>query len=204
MKWTKNIYNWVLDWSESPYGTIALFFLAFTESFFFPVPPDILLIALALGTASKSFKFAVVCLFGSVSGAFIGYGIGHFACLTSTGGFTSFAYFIFSYIPGFSHEFFYRTKTLFNQWDFWIIFTAGFAPIPYKYFTISSGVFDMNLPLFFMASLISRSIRYFFIAWLVWKFGHSIKHFIDKYFKSLAFGFTFILIGGFILIRIFT
>ena len=203
MNWLKQMYNWVLKWAETPYGPLALFILAFVESIFFPIPPDVLLIALALGSSTKAFRFALNCTIGSVSGAFVGYAIGHFAWITSSGEFTGFANFFFNNIPGFSVGLFNSIKALFIEWDFWIIFTAGFTPIPYKVFTITSGVFDINIIMFFIASLISRGARFFLVAFLIWKFGPSIKRFIEKYFNMLAMGFTVVLIGGFVAIKYF-
>jgi membrane protein YqaA with SNARE-associated domain len=201
--WLKKMYDWVLKWAETPYGPMALFILAFAESVFFPVPPDVLLIALALGSTKKSFRFAVSCTVGSVSGAFVGYAIGHFVWITTNGEFTGFAYFFFNHIPGFSVSLFNSIKALFNQWDFWAIFTAGFTPIPYKVFTIASGVFDIDLMMFFIASVISRGARFFLVAFLIWKFGPGIKRFLEKYFNMIALGFTVCLLGGFILIKFF-
>lgn len=190
MKLLKKVYDWVLHWADTPYGPLSLFILAFTESIFFPVPPDVLLIALALGCISKSYTFALCCTIGSVSGAFIGYAIGHFAWISSTGSFTVLANFFFNNIPGFSNNLFNNIKMLFNEWDFWVIFTAGFTPIPYKVFTIASGVFDIDIIIFFVASVISRGARFFLVAFLLWKFGPSIKTFIEKYFNIMAIGFT--------------
>jgi membrane protein YqaA with SNARE-associated domain len=201
MKWLKKLYNWVLTWAGTPYGPAALFILAFAESIFFPIPPDVLLIALALGSTQKSFRFALTCTIGSVSGAFVGYAIGHFAWISDNGEFTGFANFFFNNIPGFSINLFNGIKALFNQWDFWVIFTAGFTPIPYKVFTISSGVFDLNLLMFFIASFISRGARFCLVAFLIWKFGPNIKRFIQRYFNLFALGFTACLIGGFVLIK---
>jgi len=201
MKWIKRLYDWVLKWAESPYGTLALFILAFIESVFFPVPPDVLLIALALGGIAKSFKFALICSIGSVSGAIVGYTLGHFLWLQPDGDFTNFANFFFENIPGFTTDLYNSIKALYDEWNFWVIFTAGFTPIPYKVFTITSGVFDINFVLFLIASIISRSARFFLVAGLIWKFGPSIKKFIDKYFNWLALAFTVLLIGGFVLIK---
>jgi membrane protein YqaA with SNARE-associated domain len=203
MNWIKKMYGWVLKWAETPYGPLALFILAFSESVFFPVPPDILLIALALGSMGKAFRFAFYCTIGSVSGAFIGYAIGHFAWISASGEFTGFASFFFNNIPGFSVSLFNNIKTLFNQWDFWVIFTAGFTPIPYKVFTVTAGVFDINLMMFFIASIVSRGARFFLVAWLIWKFGPGIKKFLEKYFNLLAFGFTACLIVGFVAVKYF-
>ncbi len=197
----KKTYDWVLGWAETPYGALALFLLAFAESVFFPIPPDVLLIALALGSQAKSFRFALNCTLGSVMGAFVGYGLGYYTWISTSGEFTAFANFFFNNIPGFTVGLYESIRTLFNEWDFWIIFTAGFTPIPYKVFTITAGAFDINLFMFFIASVISRGARFFLVAWLIWKFGPSIKRFIEKYFNALAMGFTGLLIGGFVLIK---
>jgi membrane protein YqaA with SNARE-associated domain len=201
MKFVRNIYDWVLAWAESKYGPLALFILAFAESSFFPIPPDVLLIALAIGATQKSFRFALNCTIASVLGALAGYSIGNFAWIGSNGEFTSFANFFFTHIPGFTHEIYEKIQLMYQEWDFWVIFTAGFTPIPYKVFTITSGVFDINLLMFILASIISRGARFFLIAFLIWKYGASIKAFIDKYFNILAVGFTVLLIGGFVLIK---
>jgi membrane protein YqaA with SNARE-associated domain len=197
----KKMYDWVLKWSETPYGPLALFILAFVESVFFPIPPDILLIALALGSQKKSFLFALNCTIGSVLGAFVGYGLGYFTWIGANGEFTGFANFFFNNIPGFTIGLYESIRQLYNEWDFWVIFTAGFTPIPYKVFTVTAGAFDINLFMFFLASIISRGARFFLVAFLIWKYGPSIKQFIERYFNTLAMGFTGILIGGFVVIK---
>lgn len=200
MQIIRKLYDWVLHWAETPYGPAALFLLAFAESSFFPIPPDALLIALALGVRTKSFKFAAICTFGSVIGALVGYGIGHFVWWNGVE-FSSVANFFFAKVPGFTQELFFRVKTLYDEWNFWIIFTAGFTPIPYKVFTITGGAFSINLILFLLASIVSRAGRFFLVSFLIWKFGPQIKNFIDKYFNWLAIAFTVLLIGGFVGIR---
>ncbi|MEJ2196561.1 MAG: hypothetical protein P8X73_17130 [Ignavibacteriaceae bacterium] len=84
MKFLRKLYDWVLHWAETPYGPAALFVLAFAEASFFPIPPDALLIALVLGVTQKAFKFATICLVGSVTGALLGYAIGHFLWFLTT------------------------------------------------------------------------------------------------------------------------
>lgn len=197
----KRIYNWVLKWANTPYASSALFILAFVESVFFPVPPDALLLVLVLGCRSKFFRYAMNCTIGSVAGALVGYCLGHFIWLNPSGEFSWFANLFFNNIPGFSTDLFYNIKQLFEKWDFWIIFTAGFTPIPYKVFTVSAGVFDLNLIMFVLASLISRGARFFLLAFLLWKYGESIKHFLDKYFNMIVLGLTVCLIGCIIIIK---
>jgi membrane protein YqaA with SNARE-associated domain len=201
MKLLRNLYNWVLHWSQTPYGTAALFLLAFAESSFFPVPPDALLIALVLGSTKKAFRFATVCLMGSVAGALLGYVIGHFLWWTPSNEFTGIANFFFNNIPGFTPEEFFKIQDLYIKYDFWIIFTAGFTPLPYKVITISSGAFNINIVMFIIASIISRGARFFLVAALIWKYGPQIKSFIDKYFNWLAIAFTILLIGGFFVLN---
>ena len=197
----KNLYNWVLNWSNSKYGVVALALMAVSEASFFPIPPDVLLIALCLGSQSKSFKYALICSAGSIFGAIIGYGIGSILWWSSPSVFTGLANFFFNIIPGFSTDVFYSIKDQYEQWNFWIIFTAGFTPIPFKIFTITAGAFDINFLLFLIASTISRSARFFLVAALIWKFGKPIKEFIDKYFNLLAILFTLLLFGGFFLAK---
>lgn len=201
MTWVRKLYDWVLHWAESPYGPLALFLLAFAEASFFPIPPDALLIALVLGSQSKAFKFALNSTIGSVTGALLGYAIGYYIWWSGEGEFSNFALFFFDTIPGFTEEIFGRVKLMYEEWDFWIIFTAGFTPIPYKVFTISSGAFNISLPMFIIAGLISRAARFFLVAFLIWKFGPQIKSFIDKYFNILAVAFTVLLVGGFVAIK---
>jgi membrane protein YqaA with SNARE-associated domain len=201
MKILRRLYDWVLHWAETPYGGIALFLLAFAESSFFPIPPDPLLIALVLGASKKAFKYAATCTIASVAGALLGYTIGHFLWWTPSNEFTGIANFFFSNIPGFSIDAFYNIQAMYKEYDFWIIFTAGFTPIPYKLITISSGAFNINVPMFIIASVISRGARFFLVAFLIWKFGPQIKSFIDKYFNLLAVVFTVMLIGGFVAIK---
>jgi membrane protein YqaA with SNARE-associated domain len=201
MKLLRNLYDWVLYWSETRYGPAALFLLAFAEASFFPIPPDALLIALVLGSQKKAFKFAAICLIGSVLGALFGYAIGHFLWWTPSNEFTGIANFFFHNIPSFTEEAFYNIQQLYVEYDFWIIFTAGFTPLPYKVITISSGAFNINILMFIAASIISRGARFFLVAALIWKFGPAIKEFIDKYFNWLAIAFTVLLIGGFLVIK---
>ncbi len=198
MNVVKRLYDWVLSWSESKWGVLALFVLAFAESSFFPVPPDILLIALCIGATAKSFRFAAVCLAGSVLGAMAGYAIGSLAWQTPAGEFTALTNFFFDHV--FSLEQFNEVKALYDKYDFWIVFTAGFTPLPYKLITITGGLFAINFPMFVVASIISRGLRFFLFAALIWKFGAPIKAFIDKYFNILAILFTVLLIGSFWLV----
>lgn len=198
MNIVKRLYDWVLSWSESRWGALALFVLAFAESSFFPIPPDVLLIALCLGAVTRSFRYAAICLAGSILGAIGGYSIGYFLWQNGAGEYTALANWFFANV--FSQESFLEVKSLYDKWDFWIVFTAGFTPLPYKLFTITGGLFHINFVMFILASIVSRGLRFFLIGGLIWKFGAPIKTFIDKYFNLLAIIFTILLVGSFILV----
>ncbi len=201
MKWIRQLYDWVLKWSESQYGPHILGIMAFAEASFFPIPPDVLLIPLALGMRSKALRLGLICSVGSILGAIFGYGIGYFLWWNGVGVFSGLAQFFFDVIPGFTTDIFYAIKAKYEMWNFWVIFTAGFTPIPFKVFTVSAGAFDINFILFLIASTLSRSARFLLISGLIWKYGEPIREFIDNYFNKLAILFTVLLIGSFVLIK---
>lgn len=198
----RRLYDWVLGWSNTKYGVSALFILSLSESSFFPIPPDVLLIALALGMQSKALYFALICSVASILGAIIGYSIGYFAWWNSLGEYSTVAIFFFNNIPGFSSELFTAIQQKFDLYNFFIVFTAGFTPIPFKIITISAGAFNINFPMFIFASTISRSARFFLVAILIRKYGRPITAFIDKYFNILSMVFTVLLIGGFLALKV--
>jgi membrane protein YqaA with SNARE-associated domain len=190
----KRLYDWVLHWADTPYGGWALFLLAFSESSFFPIPPDILLIALAVGRPGKSLKYAAICTVGSILGGVAGYLIGWQFMATVGERIVDFY--------GLTDKVAY-IETLYRHYDAWAVGIAGFTPIPYKVFTITAGAFKINFFVFLMASMVSRAARFFIVGVLIYIFGPKIQAFIDKYFNLLAVVFTVLLVGGFILINAF-
>ncbi|MBT3518679.1 MAG: DedA family protein [Candidatus Marinimicrobia bacterium] len=202
MKYLRQLYDWVLTWADRPSGPTALGIMSIAESSFFPIPPDVLLIPLALGKRKKAFRFALICSVGSILGAAIGYGIGHWVWWNSDGSFSIFAQFFFKHIPGFSQHAFDRIESLYDTYKFMIVFTAGFTPIPFKIFTISAGAFNINFLWFMIASIVSRSARFYLVAGLIQKFGNPIRDFIDKYFNLLAIGLTILFFGGFAFLKL--
>lgn len=190
--WVRRLYDWVLHWAETPYGEVALFVLAFAESSFFPIPPDVLLIALAISIPARSFRYAGIALTGSVLGAFLGYYIGW--GLYNTIGVRIIDFYNIS-------AQFHQVGEMYNNNAFLAILISGFTPIPYKVFTIAAGVFRVNLPILFLASVIGRAGRFFLVGALIWRFGKPIKAFIDRYFNLLTIVFTGLLVGGFFVIK---
>lgn len=190
----RRLYEWVLHWAETPYGLPALALLTLAESSFFPIPPDPLLMALCLGAASRSLKFATVATAASVVGGMIGYGIGALVWLGVSDIF-------FAYVPGVTPEAFSGVQDLYLQYDFWAVFLAGLTPVPYKVFTISAGVFSINFPIFVLASVLSRGLRFFLVAGLIYRFGPSISSFIDRYFNLLTWVFGVLVVLGFVAVE---
>ncbi len=191
--WFKRLYQWVLHWADTPYGTPALFVLAFAESSFFPIPPDVLLIALALSRPRRGFWFAAVCSAGSVLGGMVGYGIGYF--FWDAVGQPIIAFYhaeaAFATVQGY-----YQNNALFY------IVLAAFTPIPYKVFTIAGGICQIPFwQALVLGSLIGRSLRFFLVAGLFYFFGPPIKRFIDRYFEILTVVFGILLVGGFLAIK---
>jgi membrane protein YqaA with SNARE-associated domain len=188
----KRLYDWVLRWAETPYGTWALFILAFCESSFFPIPPDVLLIALSVALPRRSLKYALVCSAGSLLGGCFGYLIGY-QLMASIGDPIIRFYGLFE-----KYEY---IQSLYARYDAWAVGIAGFTPIPYKVFTITAGAFRINFMVFLIASAVSRSARFFLVGGLIYIFGPKIQSFIERYFNILAVVFVILLVLGFILIK---
>ena len=192
--WVRRMYDWVLHWADTPYGLQALAILAFAEASVFPIPPDPLLIALCLGATSQALRLAGVATVASVLGGILGYGIGAVVWTSASG-------FFFEYVPGVTPAAFAVVQGLYDRWDFWAVFSAGLTFIPYKVSTISAGVFDISFPVFLLASVLSRGLRFFLLAGLIYRYGEPIRSFIDRYFNTLAWVFGLLLVLGFVLIE---
>ena len=203
MKYIRKIYDWVLSWAYKPSGPKALGAISFCEASFFPIPPDVLLIPLAIGRRNKALTFSLICSLSSILGAGLGYFIGKFVWWADQNTFSEFANLFFHYIPGFTIESFQNIQNLYDEYNFIIIFTAGFTPIPFKLFTISAGAFNINFLLFIFSGAVSRSARFFLVGYLIKIYGKPIQAFIEKYFNILAILFTIFLFGGFFIIKIF-
>jgi len=203
----RRIYDWTLAWAYRPSASVALFVLSFLESIIFPVPPDVLLMPLVLGNRRKWLRYATNCTVASVAGALTAFLIGWLAwsaidvwCYRHLGW------------TGLTAKNFDTISLWFEEWNFWIVFAAGFTPLPFKVFNIFAGVFgtgpEVQNPvtfffLFFTAASVSRGARFFLVAGLMRIFGPKITPFIDKYFNWLALLFGALLIGGFVVIKYF-
>lgn len=190
----RRLYDWMLSFANKPSGPVALGGITFAESSVFPIPPDPLLVALSLGAPRKALRFGAICTVASVVGGAAGYLLG-WLFWEALGGF------FFTYVPGFTPEAFATVQELYNRWGFWAVFLAGITPLPYKVFTLSAGVFQISFPIFMVASMLSRGLRFFVIAGLVYRYGEPIAGFIDRHFASLSWAFGILLVGGFVALR---
>lgn len=193
--WPRRLYDWVIGWAESPHSQWALFSIAFAESSFFPIPPDILLIALAVAIPAKAFRLALVTTVGSVAGGAFGYLIGHeFYGLLGDPIVRFYA----------AEDQYARISELYRRYDAFAVAVAGLTPIPYKVATVTAGFFDVDFGRFILASAASRSLRFFLIGWLIRRFGTQARAFIEKYFDVLTLIFLVLLVGGFLLLSWFS
>jgi len=188
----RRLYDWTLHWADTPYGTPALLLLSFAESSFFPVPPDVLLIALSLGRRRRALYYALICSIGSVAGGLFGYWIGHVAWDILK------PYFI-PYV--FGQEIFDRVVDYYNARAFLYLFLAGFTPIPYKVFTIAAGVCAIPLWILLTASIIGRSARFFLVGGLIFLFGERVRRLVDTYFDRLLWAFLLLGVLGFVAVK---
>jgi membrane protein YqaA with SNARE-associated domain len=189
----RRLYHWTVSWAEHPAGTHALFWIAFAESSFFPIPPDILLIALCFGARHKWAKYAFVCMLGSVLGGvagwLIGWGLRDTVALPLLGMFDP---------SGGTRE---KIETWYGAYGFWGIIIAAITPIPYKVFTVFSGMMSYSLPLLIVASVLGRGFRFFIVAGIIRIFGNAVKPFIEKHLEYCFIAGTILLVGGFVLIK---
>ncbi|MBK7404852.1 MAG: DedA family protein [Phycisphaerales bacterium] len=190
----RRLYDWVLSLAHHKHATTSLFALSFAESSFFPVPPDVLQIALTLERRDRAWWFAFVSTVGSVLGGLAGYAIGALLW-QAVGGF------FFEHVPGFTHAHFDYVQQQYAAHAFLAIVTAAFTPIPYKVFTITAGVFGVPLWALVLGSLLGRAGRFFLVGAFIWKFGEPAKRFVDRYFNWLTLAFMAMLVGGVYLVQ---
>jgi len=188
----RRIKEWMESFSEKPYAMTSLFFLAFAESSFFPIPPDILLIAIGVSAPKLSLRAALWCSLGSVFGGILGYYIG-WGLMESVGNT------IIEIYNG--QEAWSVFLTNYHEYGTWFLAAAAFSPIPYKISTIASGAAQMNIITFILISSLGRTGRFFLVGGLIYILGPKVKVYIDKYLDKLSLIFIVLLIGGFLLVK---
>ena len=190
----RRLYEWVLSWADSRHGTLALAGISFTESSFFPIPPDVLQIALSVARPKASFFYAAVSMVASVAGGVLGWVLGW-------GLWQVLAPLFFSYVPGFSESKFAFVENLYQSNAFLAIFAAAFTPIPFKVFTIAAGVCDVPLATLVAAATLGRGGRFFLVATVMFFCGGVAKRFLDRYLEVATLGLGAAVIAGFLAIR---
>lgn len=187
MEWIRGLFQWVEGLAQTPYATWALFGVAFAESSFFPIPPDALLIALCIARPERALWFALVCSIASVLGGIAGYGIG------LVGGRPVLRKF-------FNEHRVEKVRAYYERYNAWAVGIAGLTPLPYKLFTVSGGAFQINFRIFVLASVVSRTLRFFAVAVLMRWLGESAKVFIEEHLGWLSIAFVILIALGFLLV----
>lgn len=190
----RELYERLLEWSASRRGLWVIGAVAFAEASFFPVPPDLLLAAAVLARRRVWWRAATVCSIASLLGGAVGYGIGW-------GLWALVADFFYAWIPGFSPEVYERVAGLYERHNFWVVFGAGFTPIPYKVFTIAGGVAHIDFAVFLLASAISRSARFFLVAGLLRALGPAVRPFLDRHLGWVTLAVFLLGVAGFAVLR---
>lgn len=188
----RRLYDWTLSLARHPHALWALAFVAFIESSVFPIPPDVLMIAMIVARPSRAFVIAAVATLASVAGGLAGYWIGYSA-------FETLGRPVLEFYGKDAH--FAEFQARYNDWGAWAVLIAGVTPFPYKVITILSGVTALSLPVFIIASFVARALRFFIVAALLWKFGAPIRDFIEARLGLVFSLFMALLLGGFVVVR---
>ena len=195
LRFLRQLYAWTVHWAKTPQAPWALFAVAFIESSVFPIPPDVLLIAMVVAERKKWVRDATICTVGSVLGALFGYFIG-WGLYETVGKMIVNAY---NFQPVMD-----LVGRKYAENAFLTVFTAAFTPIPYKVITIAAGLFHISIITLVFASIIGRAGRFFLVADSLRIFGGKIEKSIEKYFDILSIVFVLLLIGGFFAIKLFS
>jgi membrane protein YqaA with SNARE-associated domain len=188
----RRFYNSIIGLAERPHALWWLFGIAFAEASFFPVPPDALMIPMALAQPKKSWRFALVATLGSVLGGALGYYIGYALFDELAQPLINFYHY---------HAAFAAFQAKFAQYGVWIILIKGLTPIPYKIVTIAAGAADFNFALFILASVVTRGARFFLEAALLRRFGEPARRFIEERLGLVTGVVAAAIIGGFLILR---
>jgi membrane protein YqaA with SNARE-associated domain len=188
----RRLYDWVIRLASSRYAIPAMGAVAFAESSFFPIPPDVMLVPMVLANRTKAFRIAAVCTVCSVLGGLLGYAIGYYFFETA-GEWVVKAYGLQAGLDRFREQY--------AHWGIWVILIKGLTPIPYKIVTIASGAAHFDLFTFVWASIVTRGARFFIVSALLWKYGEPIRAFIEKRLTLVTWLFLIALVGGFIVVR---
>jgi len=187
--WLRRCYHWTLSWADHPQAQVALFFIAIIEASVFPIPPDILLIALALGRPELGIRLALLATAGSAIGACIGYIIGMLLFVSVAQPLLDF----YGAMEQFNH-----VQALFREYGLWVVLIAGFSPIPFKVVTIAAGAFGLPFSGFIVATCISRGARFFLEGGLLQWGGERLRMLVERHFEILTIAVVVLVVAGFL------
>ncbi|MGI9402210.1 MAG: YqaA family protein [Rhizobiaceae bacterium] len=186
------LYDWVFSLARHKNANWALAGVSFVESSFFPIPPDVLLIPMVIARRQKWIFLALLCTIASVLGGILGYFIGAFLYQQVAEPIFNF----YGYMDRFD-----RFSEIFSNWGWWFVFIAGLTPFPYKVITISAGLAGLSLPVFIVASIVSRGLRFFVVSALLYAFGEPIRKFIEERLGLMFTLAVILLLGGFAAVK---
>lgn len=193
-RWLRGLYDWTMHWADTPQSLVALLLIAFAESSFFPIPPDVLLIAIVAAAPAKWARAAALCTAGSVAGALLGYAIGWGLMATVGRAIVDFYQ---------AERHWDRVVELYNgPWGIWFLAAATFTPIPYKVATIAAGATHMAVLPFVFVSILGRGARFFLVAAILRVFGPPVRRTLERNFDLAALLFLVLLVGGFLVVRL--
>jgi len=191
----KRLYDWTLSLAGSPRATPALAAISFAESSFFPIPPDVVLVPMALAKPEKAFYYATVCTIASVLGGIVGYGIGYLLYETLGQWLMN----LYGYTDKVD-----ALRAFYAEWGWAFILVKGVTPIPYKLVTIVSGLLEYNFLLFVLLSIITRGARFFIVAGLLHRYGDQARAVVDRHFGVfMALIIAFVVLGFWVAIKVF-
>lgn len=188
----RRLYDRVMQLAEGPQAEKWLAVISFSESSFFPIPPDAMIVPMVLARPERAWRIAAICTIASVLGGFFGYAIGYFLYETVGRQIVDF-YGYQAAFEKFHHQF--------QEWGLWIILIKGMTPIPYKIVTIASGVAHFDLAVFAAASLVTRAARFFLVAALLKAFGPPLRTFIERYLTLVTTALLLAIVGGFVALK---
>jgi len=188
----RRLYDWIMALSASRHALPALAAISFAESSIFPIPPDAFIIPMVLAQPRQAWRIALVATAASVFGGIAGYAIGYYL-------YEAFGQWLIT-VYGLGQDF-DAFRAAYAEWGLWIILIKGLTPIPYKLVTIASGVAAYNLPVFILASIATRGVRFFLVAALLRFYGPPIRDFIERRLTLVTTAFLLLLVGGFLFVR---
>ncbi|WP_286262489.1 YqaA family protein [Thalassotalea atypica] len=192
MKLFSALYDWTMKWAKHKLAPLILAALTFAESVFFPIPPDVLLAPMVLAKPKRAWHYATITTISSVLGGIAGYALGY--------------YMFDAWVQPLIAEFGYQTRfdtavTWFEEWGVWVVFIAGFSPVPYKLFTVSAGFLNMMFIPFLIASTIGRGMRFYLVAGLIKLGGESMERALRKWVDVIGWGLVVLIVIAYVTLR---